>query len=205
MSDSNIVEYDHSRKFRLTLSDLAKVFNLPVPTVRNYIVKGLPHQKRGELVYFDLRESVQWYREYSAKQIKEYKAGRAASQNFLRELVDGQDLIAKLEDIEHEKQMIYDEIIELGDRFEGSNQHLLNAKGDISPGKMEIEAALNANREKILNARMKVLESRRVGLESLLRKKLPDLKSVEVGRPGEGDSAIDEAFAMFAEAAASES
>lgn len=201
MSDSNIVEYDSKRKFRLTLSDLAKVFNVPVPVVRSYVNKGLPHQKKGELYYFDLRESVAWWREYSSQQLKEYKSGRASQQNFLRELIDGRDILDKLLEIDIELEDIYTEVRELGEKFEGANKHLLEVKGHLDPGKVEVAEMLVGNKEKVLNARVRVLESRRSGLEAMLKKKLPDLRAIEIGKTAEGEDEIKGALALFAEAA----
>lgn len=189
----------------MTLSDLAKLFNVPVPIVRNYIVKGLPHQQDGELLYFDLRESVAWFREYSTQQLKEFKSGRASQQTFLRELLDGQEIIDDLYGISRELSKLYDEVTELGEKFQGANQYLLDVKGKLDPGKMKVDAMLDSNRQSVINAKVKLLESRRSGLESLLRKKLPDLKVIDVGLgKGGEDSEVEQAMALW-KAAASES
>lgn len=199
LSDSNIIKYDSDRKFRLTLSDLAKLFEVPVPTVRSYVKKGLPHQERGELLYFDLREAVSWWRNYSSRQLKEYKSGKAAEQQFLRELVDGRDLLEQLKAIDDELDTLYHEVVELEEKFIGSNMSLMEVKGALDPGKIQLAAALTDNRRATINARKALLESRRAGLESMLRKKLPDLKSVEVATGDAGDD-MQAAFEAFAEA-----
>lgn len=198
---TNVVEYDGTRNFRLTISDLAKMLNVPIPVIRSYIHKGLPHQLKGELQYFDLREAVGWWRDYTKAALKEAKSGRSEQQHFLRELIDGQGIVDSLLEIELELRQVYDEIVLLGERFQGANQHLLDCKGQVDPNKLKIDAALDSNKQAVLNAKVKVLESRRQGLENLLRKKLPDLRAIEVASTKGGASEMEEAFAMFAEAA----
>ncbi len=203
MSGNNVIKYDPDKRYRLTTTDVAKLFKVSAVVVKSYIKKGLPHTKRGAVTMFDLREITKWYVDYSNDRVRDVRKAKTAEQSFLREMIDGKHIIEGLLGIDMELEDIYAEIKDLEDRFENCNGSLLlTTKGAIDPTRIDLANMLDANKTRAASMKLRVLESRRQGMENLLRKKLPDLRSIEMQLedPDKGD-VLTKAYQMFKDAA----
>lgn len=202
MSDDskNVIPYDEAKKVpRMVASDIAKYLDVPVPVISSFVAKGMPvYVKDNGMEMFNLRDCVRWYRNYCKEQNLLTKDGKEASQYVLREMIDAAKVIRDQDFIDTELHALFNEIKNMNERFTENNMRLLMSNGEVDKSKMDMSDFINDQTSRAAELKLKILLARRQGLDSMLRKKLPDLRTATVS---EDDDPAKDAYNEFIEAA----